>query len=280
LLYRFAKIFFMKRLLFIAFAFLVLQHASAQSKLGDVACVYITTPNLDSSFALYEKLGFSKTGANDFPVPWMQVSDGSLIIMMRKDATPYIGLTYYAADVDKVAAQLEKDSIVFTQKPKEGDLIKRYYFKSPDGFNIILASNLGGFKQPTGKTLINMNQADFNTEDKYPNKQCGAFGEFALPVKDVNASLAFWKKLGFTTKMVMKEPYPYTIITDGLMILGLHQTDHFNYPAVTYFGINTQKRIQQLKEKGLQNFSDMQGKNNVVLKTWEGQHFFIFSMGM
>jgi len=115
---RLAKIFFMKRLLFISFTFLMLQHASAQSKLGDVACVYITTPNLDSSFAVYEKLGFSKTGASDFPVPWMQVSDGSLLIMMRKDATPYIGLTYYVADVDKVAAQLEKDSIIFSQRPK------------------------------------------------------------------------------------------------------------------------------------------------------------------
>jgi len=33
---------------------------------------------------------------------------------------------------------------------------------------------LAGFKQPTGTTLLTMNQADFNTQDKYPNKQCGA----------------------------------------------------------------------------------------------------------
>ena len=252
----------------------------SQSKLGEVACVYITTQNLDSSLAVYEKLGFAKIGSNDFPSPWMQLSDGSLLIMMRKDATPYIGLTYYAADVDKIAAQLEKDSIVFTRKPKEGDLIKRYYFKSPDGFNIMLVSNLGGFTQPAGTTMINMKPADFNVADKYPNKQCGVFGEFAQPVKDINTALAFWKKLGFTTKMVMKEPYPYTIITDGLMIIGLHQTNHFDYPAVTYFGLNTEKRIQQLKDNGLQNFSEMQGKKNEVLKTWEGQHFFIFSVGM
>ena len=271
----------MHRLLFfVAFVCFGLLNAQAQSRLGDVACVYVTTTDLDSSLAVYEKLGFSKTAANDFPSPWIQISDGSLMIMMRKDATPYIGLTYYAANVEKLVAVLEKDSITFTQKPKAGDLIKRYYFKSPDGFNIMLASNLGGFKQATGTTLLNMNQADFNSPDKFPNKQCGAFGEFALPVADINTSLAFWKKLGFTTKMTIKEPYPYTIITDGLMILGLHQTNHFNYPAVTYFGINTEKRIQQLKEKGLQNFSNMQGKNNVVLKTFEGQHFFIFSLGM
>ena len=78
----------------------------------------------------------------------------------------------------------------------------------------------------------------------------------------------------------MKEPYPHAILSDGLMIIGLHQTKHFNYPAVTYFGIDMEKRLGKLKEKGLINFSEMGNKNNVVLKTWEGQHFFIFSLGM
>jgi len=254
--------------------------STAQSKLGDVACVYITTQNLDSSVALYEKLGFSKTGENTYPSPWAQVSDGSLIIMLRKDAVSYIGLTYYVADVEKVVAQLEKDSIVFAQKPKEGDLIKRYYFKSPDGFNIMLSNNLGGFKKATGSTMITMKPDNFASADKYPNRQCGVFGEFAHPVKDINISLAFWKKLGYQTNSVMKFPYPYAIISDGLMLIGLHQTNEFNYPVITYFGINTEKRIQELKEKGLQNFNEMMGKKNVILKTWEGQHFNLFSIGM
>ncbi|MEP7371846.1 MAG: hypothetical protein ABI675_00570 [Chitinophagaceae bacterium] len=251
-----------------------------QSKLGEVACVYVTTPDLDSSVAVYEKLGFPKIASNTFPIPWSQVSDGSPLIMMRKDATPYIGLTYYVTDIENVAAQLEKDGIVFVSKPKEGDPIKRYYIKSPDGFNIMLASNLGGFQPPTGITLLNMKPEDFNAANKYPNKQCGVFGEFAHPVTDLKASVAFWKKLGFKTSAEMKEPYPHAILTDGLMIIGLHQTTHFTYPAVTYFGLNTEKRVQQLKDNGLKNFSEVAGKKNVVFKTFEGQHFFIFLMGM
>jgi len=143
----------------------------SQSKLGEVACVYVTTPDLDSSATLYAKLGFPKIASNTFPVPWAQVSDGSLLIMMRKDATAYIGLTYYVSDIEKVVAQLETDGIVFVQKPKEGDPIKRYYIKTPDGFNVMLASNLGAFSQPTGTTLLTMKQQDFVSADKYPNKQ-------------------------------------------------------------------------------------------------------------
>ena len=33
----------------------------SQIKLGEVACVYVTTANLDSSVALYEKIGFEPT---------------------------------------------------------------------------------------------------------------------------------------------------------------------------------------------------------------------------
>lgn len=271
----------MKRsILSISFFLIAAIASNAQSKLGDVACVYVTTSNLDSSVAFYEKLGFPKVASNTFPVPWAQVSDGSLLIMMRKDPVPYMGLTYYGTDVEKLVAQLEKDSIVFVQKPKPGDQVKRYYIKSPDGFNIMLANNLGGFQQPTGITMLNMKQADFGVADKYPNKQCGVFGEFCHTVTDINRSIAFWKKLGFIVKSQIKTPYPYAILSDGLMIIGLHQTDHFNYPAVTYFGLNTAKRIQQLKDKELHDVSEMQGKNNVVFKTWEGQHFFIFSLGM
>ncbi|HEY6064134.1 MAG TPA: VOC family protein [Chitinophagaceae bacterium] len=276
----------MKKLFIILFFFILVtltgfsQSKSDSYRMGEVACVYMTTADLDSSVALYEKLGFQITGSNTFLVSWAQVSDGSLLIMLRKDPKPFIGLTYYSAEIEKTVEQLEKDGIIFTQKPKETDPIKRYYFRSPDGFNIMLASNLGGFKQPAGMTMIDMKPADFSKAEQYPNKQCGVFGEFCHPVADLNASIAFWKKLGFTSKYQEAAPYPHAIISDGLMIIGLHQTNHFDYPAITYFGLDTEKRIQQLKEKGLKNFTEVAGKNNQSLTTWEGQHFFLFSMGM
>jgi hypothetical protein len=251
----------------------------SQSRLGDVASIYVTTADLDSSVALYGKLGFPKVNSNTFPFPWAQVSDGSVLIMMRKDTSHYMGLTYYAMNVEDKVVQLEKDGIVFAQKPKEGDPIKRYYIKTPDGFNIVMANNLGGFSQPTGMTLLNMPPADYQSADKFPNKICGAFGEFCQPVKDLNASIAYWKKLGFEVKGNMQQPYPHAILSDGLMIIGLHQTDHFTYPAISYFGLNTEKRVGELKGKGVKGFSEVQGKNNVVLNTWEGQHVFLFELG-
>lgn len=251
----------------------------SQSKLGDMACVYVNTTNLGNSAAFYDKLGFPKFASNTFPVPWLQCSDGSLLIMMREDTAAYMGLTYYVNDIDKTVEQLEKDGVVFDAKPKAGDAVKRYFIKSPDGFSIMLVPNIGGFKQPTGITMLNMKPDDFQSADKYPNQQCGVFGEFCHPVADLKISLAFWKKIGFTVKAEMKQPYPHAILSDGLMIIGLHQTKHFNYPAITYFGLNVPQKIQQLQEKGLHDFTEVAGKTNVVFKTFEGQHFFLFSIG-
>lgn len=271
----------MRRLFFYPLlCFLLSINSTAQSKLGDVASVYITSSNLDSSQAVYQKLGFAKIASNENPVPWVQLSDGSLLLTLRKDNTPYIGLTYYMSDPESLVAALEKDSIQFLQKPNPGDFVKRYLFKAPGGLNIVLSNNPGGFAQPTGVTLLTMQPGDYNVPEKYPNKICGAFGEFAYPVTDLGAALSFWKKIGFTVKAEMKSPYPHAILSDGLMIIGLHQATHFSYPAITYFGIKTAERISQLKNKGLQSFTEMSGKTNVVLQTWEGQHFFIFSLGM
>lgn len=252
----------------------------SQTKLGEVASIYVASTDLDSSIAFYKKIGFPKIASNVMPVPWALVSDGSLLIMMRKDSTKYVGLTYYTKNIENTVAQLEKNGIVFIQKPKEEDLIKRYFFKSPDGLNIMLASNVGLFKQPTGVTMLNMNPIALQSEGTYPNKECGAFGEFCHPVTDLNRSIEYWKKLGFEVKTQTSQPYPWAILSDGLMLIGLHQTKNFSYPAVTYFGLNTEKRVQELKEKGVTGITEFMGKNHVSLKTWEGLQFFLFSTGM
>ena len=270
----------MKRVVLCVLLSLIVVTGFSQSRLADVVCVYIHTPKLDSSVSVYGKLGFPVIAYSDFPSPWAQVSDGSLLIMLRKDPKPYIGLTYYLMEVDKVAGVIEKNGVIFSQRPKDSDTIRRYYFKSPDGFNIMLVANLGNFQQPVGTTLLTMRQEDYSQSDKYPNKLCGVFGEFSHPVKDLATSVEFWQKIGFQLKYQVANPYPHAILSDGLIIVGLHQTNSFSYPAITYFGIDTEKRIEQLKQKGLTNSLEMQDTKNAVLKTWEGQHFFLYSMGM
>lgn len=246
--------------------------------LGDVFAITMSSPDLDRSFEFYTKLGFTEVFRSDFPFPLIFISDGALQIMLRKDAKQYIALTYYVKDIENVVASLENNGISFFSKPAASDMIKRYIMKSPDGLSISLIGYMDGFVQPKGATMLSMPQQDYFNPEKYVNKTCGMFGEFAHPVTDLDASIMFWEKLGFKVLSKFTSPYPWAIISDGLSAVGLHQTKHFDYPAITFFASDMIERIDKIKGSGIDNILET-GKGNVVLTTPENQHINLFKMG-
>jgi hypothetical protein len=127
--------------------------------------------------------------------------------------------------------------------------------------------------------MLTMPQQDYFDPSKYVNKVCGLFGEFCHPVKDLETSLVFWQKIGFTVLSKFDMPNPWAIVSDGLSIVGLHQTTEFTYPAITFFAADSKEKIAKLKSEGLQNYTE-KGESNIVLTTPEQQHIFLFKLGM
>ena len=55
-----------------------------------------------------------------------------------------------------------------------------------------------------------------------------------LPVSDLRASVSFYEALGFQQAAVSETwPYPYAVVTDGRLFLGLHGAD-IRSPALTF----------------------------------------------
>ena len=248
-------------------------------KLGEITAFTITSPDLEASLKFYQQLGFSETMRDTFPFPWIMITDGALLIMLRKDNVPYIALTYYPREVEKIASDLESEGIAFVSRPKPTDMIKRYVMQSPDGMNISLVGIPEGFKQPSGPTMLTTPQQDYFNPEKYVNKVCGMFGEFAHPVKDLDDSIAFWEKLGFVALSKFASPYPWAILSDGLAIVGAHQTNNFSEPAITFFASDMKEKIAKLKEKGIAPGAE-EGQLNIVLTSPEKQNINLFRMGM
>lgn len=246
--------------------------------LGDITAFTIATPDLEQSLAYYNMLGYAEVMRAEWPFPWIQVSDGTVLIMLRKDPQPYIALTYYVKNAERVVKDLEGKGIAFTQKAKPKDMLKRYVFQSPDGLNVSLVGTVEGFRQPAGPGMLTMKQEDYFKPEQYTNKTCGMYGEFAHPVTDLDASIAFWELLGFTVLSRNEMPYPWAIMSDGLAVVGLHQSGHFSFPAITYFAADMQEKLQRLKKAGLKNYTE-QGGGNATLTTPEQQHIFLFSLG-
>ncbi len=248
-------------------------------KLGEVTAITMTSPDLERSLKYYQKLGFSELTRFDFPFPWIQISDGALLIMLRLGNDPYCALTYYVHDLERLVTELENAGLVFSEKPNSSDLIKRYLLHSPDGLTVSLVTFVDGFKQPPGPTMLTTDQKDYFNPDKYVNKTCGMFGEFAHPVKDLDTSLEWWKKLGFSILSKFTTPYPWAIISDGLAVVGLHQTSNFTLPTITYFASDMKDKVEKLKNEGLQDFNEV-GGGNITLTTPEKQRINLFKMGM
>ena len=252
-----------------------------KAMLGEVNAISITSPDLEMSLEFYQKLGFSEVYRADFPFPWIQVSDGALLLMLRKNPVPMCSLTYFTKEIHEVVASLSSVGITCSQMTQSSDMIQRFHMLSPDGLNIVLVSYVDGFFQPPGPTMIHMHQQDYFNPEKYVNKTCGLFGEFAHPVNDLEISIAFWEKLGFKVMSKFTTPYPWAIITDQLAVIGLHQTKKFSYPAITFFASDMRAKIENLKNAGLEDFPvDIPPNGNLVLTTPEKQHINLYSLGM
>ena len=142
-------------------------------KIDGISAITITSPDLEKSLTFYQMLGFKELFRADMPFPWIQITDGALLLMLRKDSKPYIALTYYVKEIDKLVANLEADGVSFVTKPEATELIKRYLMKSPDNMNVSLVTLVDGFVKPAKPTMLTTPPQDFSNPDKYANKVCG-----------------------------------------------------------------------------------------------------------
>ncbi len=247
-----------------------------QPKLSTQSAITIGTTNLEGSVSWYKRLGFAEAYRSSSGT-MVQLSDGQLMLNLVHNPVPVLALSYFTTQAEQLAEQLKQEGLQFFAVPKPGDHVKVYVMKSPDGCSVSLVSYVTPALQPAGPGLLQMPQEDYGNPEKYVNPVCGMFGEFAQPVTDLDASLNWWHKLGFTYINRFSKPYNWAIISDGLNTVGLHQAKHFSTPTITYFAADMPAKIERLKAQGLDNYREL-GGGNLELTTPEGHKIFLFRL--
>jgi catechol 2,3-dioxygenase-like lactoylglutathione lyase family enzyme len=80
----------------------------------------------------------------------------------------------------------------------------------------------------------------------------GRFLEFSLATPDIQASLDFYSRIGFSQADVGEAwQHPYAVVTDGRICLGLHQ-QALPAAAMTFVKPNLLKHVDGLEELGLE----------------------------
>jgi catechol 2,3-dioxygenase-like lactoylglutathione lyase family enzyme len=80
----------------------------------------------------------------------------------------------------------------------------------------------------------------------------GRFLEFSISTPDIQASLEFYRKLGFTEAEVGEAwPHPYAVLSDGRIHLGLHQ-ESARTPSITFVKPDLLKHVDALEKRGVE----------------------------
>jgi catechol 2,3-dioxygenase-like lactoylglutathione lyase family enzyme len=81
----------------------------------------------------------------------------------------------------------------------------------------------------------------------------GRFLEFSLPTRDIQDSLGFYGKLGFSEAQVGETwTHPYAVVTDGRINLGLHQAGGVTEPTLTFVKPELLKHVGILEARGIE----------------------------
>ncbi len=205
-----------------------------KSTLGSYCQISIGTKKIEENVAFYKALGFKISAQDNAPWPWVMLTDGSVNIQLNDDGYEYFGLTYFDADMVTKVNKLKDKGVTFFMESKEP--APTSVMQDPDSImGIALVQYQGPLTQIPAMTPGAL----------------GVLGEIAVPVKDYEASSAWYSSIGFKSMGKQTDPYPWGIHSDGLVMIGLHQTREFKKPTLTYFSLDAKAHIARLKEAGL-----------------------------
>ena len=234
-------------------------------KLGTFSQISISVQNLEVSLPFYETLGFEILDKNLIPNPWALITDGIVYILLYQFEFPSPALNYFAPDMKERAEYFQQHHIPLSHSENVENNITQEMLYAPDGVGILLI-------------YFDM-QMELPQQPK-STAHCGTFGELSIVTQDIRTSLAFWTQFDYQILNSEEKPYPWAVLSDGCITIGLHQTTDFEKNSLTYFSHNSAERIEYLKKEGIIFTDEIKEKSgrtiHATTQAPDGQMFFIF----
>jgi len=226
---------------------------SERTPLGDHVYLLLRVDDVGAARAFYEQIGFRKTSEDG------TFSDGRVHLRLGTGRFESPTLAYAGSDIDAIKAHFNPK-----KRRRKAQTSGAAEFKSPEGMRISLNSRKSKIEIP-----------DRHSAQAGP---LGIFGELTLPTRQLADSMVFWLKFDFKPLHMAQIPYPYAVMSDGLMMLGLHQRPQQTI-TLTYFAPDMPERIAALKGRGLRVdalSTDSDGSvTNGMLTSPDGQVIFL-----
>ncbi len=237
-------------------------------KLGSNLEISLSVTDLDTNLEFFRKLGLRQTaGPHTDPYPWTVLTDGFVHLGLHQTEMATPALVYFTNDLAARLEFLAENQIALLSTMEQDERVIMAWFKDPNGQRLAVADLMGAeIPSPEGLVLSGL----------------GHFGEFSIPTRDLAASVEFYRQFDFEQiGGDVREPYPWAILFDGLVPIGLHQTDEFDETTITYFARNMGERIAALQSKGIEmtwtHENDAGEPIRAQLGSPDGQAIFLFA---
>lgn len=213
----------------------------------------------------WTKLGFNPApGGPMHPDSALSLTDGQIMITLVNKSLPSPILMFSSSRIKDLKDTLEANNIGTTFDIK-GPSFGEVRLLSPNGVYIAV-------RPVTDEPVIPLSRDS--------NIICGKITEFSIGTGFLKNEREYWEHLGFSVKRTATIPYPYALMTDGSIVIGLHENRDIQTLTITYFADDMIDRIDRLRKSGIEiteELSDPSGKmaNGRVISP-DGQIVFLF----
>jgi hypothetical protein len=205
-------------------------------KLGTYAHISISVQSLKTTATFYSNIGFNQLWEHTDPKPWSLMTDGKINIHLYESDFPSPALHYFSARMEDIAREIRREGISLDHQKSKDGARKQHTLYDPSDFAIM---------------LMHHDDADMPKPRGESDSPLGTFGELSIGTESLRNSVSFWQKLDFVQQHASQNPYPWAILSDGIMTIGLHQSDSFAVPALMYFSPEIAERTKELERRNI-----------------------------
>lgn len=200
--------------------------------------ISLHAPDILVSLAYYERLGFTQAAVGEiWQHPYAVVTDGRLCIGLHRYEFQSPALTFVQPDLERHVAALEEAGHEFAFKRVGADVF-----------------NEAGFPDPAGQMIALLEARTFSPPERRSHEmsRLGWFEEIALPVLNLDTSVAFWEGLGFVPAEESEQPFPHIGLTSDSLNVALMRSRGLGRTTLVFRDANMPARIRQLADAGIE----------------------------
>ncbi len=223
--------------------------------------------NLSVADPLKEYYFFRELGYDKTICPFEEgfcLTDGTLRLLITPKGFLSTGIVMAGEDMEEMKRDLHNRGIIFSACHN---------------------TNFPSIVGPSGTTLslLEMSEKMSVPLKGIPVSICGTFFEISVQTIDYDATVAFWKKMGFEI-IYGEEKGDWVTMADDFIKIGFYRKGtvqhEFRSPAITYFEPDMKNRIQLLKQLRVDIAKELgdckNGPVDAILETPAGYNIFLF----